>query len=738
MSAPSVIVAMRAARWRTVAIALAALLPLATAIVWLAARHAGSAAALLSALCGAMVFAALVMQRRWRLDTGALLRRLDARRRDLDDSAGLLLRDPATLTPLARLQRIRLQERLAHDPRIDLREDWPRRTIALGALLALAVLGLAARAPMPMSASGTGKATADEAADGLALRAVSLHVTPPAYTGLAATDVDGPETKAAQGSRLDWRIVLAPVPSSVDLAFHDGSRLALRRDGDAFVGSRTLDASTLYRIEPDWIGPDPIGTERHARPAQGRLYRLDAIADAAPEVRVLEPEHTLNLLADGQTEWPLAFEASDDYGLGRAELQLTLAQGGGENVHFQERRIELAGEGDARHRRYRHRLDLAALGIARGDDVVVRVAVSDNREPEPNTTRSASFILRWPAEASTDGSAIDGIVQKTLPAYFRSQRQIIIDTEALIAERESLAEATFVDRSDRIGVDQKILRLRYGQFLGEESEAGGAHAHADDAEQGHDHDSDHDHDHEDEHGDANHEHADEHDHDHGHDAPFAGTASGGFGNAGNVLAEYGHTHDHAEAATLLDPQTRALLKTALAEMWQAELHLRTGAPQDALPYEYRALDAVKQVQQASRIYLARVGLELPRVDETRRLSGDRAGLSDRSGTLAPAIADAQPMQRLWHALDGADAPDWDAAEAWLRAHGNDVPEALGVIAAIDRARRDPRCAECRDALRAPLWSLLPTPAAAATPRAMPDATGRAYLDALRKGAEAKR
>ena len=70
-------------------------------------------------------------------------------------------------------------------------------------------------------------------------------------------------------------------------------------------------------------------------------------------------------------------------------------------------------------------------------------------------------------------------MQKTLPAYFRSQRQIIIDSEALLAERAALDEAKFLARADAIGVDQKILRLRYGQFLGEESEGhGGGHGDA--------------------------------------------------------------------------------------------------------------------------------------------------------------------------------------------------------------------------------------------------------------------
>jgi hypothetical protein len=165
-------------------------------------------------------------------------------------------------------------------------------------------------------------------------------------------------------------------------------------------------------------------------------------------------------------------------------------------------------------------------------------------------------------------------------------------------------------------------------------------------------------------------------------------------------------------------------------MWQAELHLRQGHPDEALPYERRALEFIKQVQQAARIYLARVGLELPQPDESRRLSGERKDLSDRVGTLATAPVIDAALIDLWRALDRAAPPDWDAATRALAARASS-PDGLGLLAAIDRARREPGCADCREQLRHALWSLLPQPPAASAPRVAADAEGQAYLDALR-------
>ena len=332
---------------------------------------------------------------------------------------------------------------------------------------------------------GAGDRVATQAPTGATrLLQAELEATPPAYTQLAPIRSSTLDAKLPQGSVLRWRLRFEPAPRAAALQFHDGTRVALVADGDAWRGEYTLDVSALYRIVLDGV-PAPI---------DDRLYRLDAIADRAPEVRLLVPDKTLSQLQPGQKSWDLAYEASDDYGIAQATLTVTHAQGSGENIAFKEQVIVLDGtppessltpvppspavrERDERGPRvvlrYSHAIDLAALGFSMGDDVVVRLAVTDNREPGPNTTRSASTILRWPAAPSQETAGLDGIVQKTMPAYFRSQRQIIIDTEALIAEKAQLDEAKLLARSDSIGVDQKLLRLRYGQFLGEESEGHG-------------------------------------------------------------------------------------------------------------------------------------------------------------------------------------------------------------------------------------------------------------------------
>ena len=670
-----------------------------------------------------------------RLDTRWLSQRLDELDPRMEDSAALLFGTHAAMTPLQRLQQRRLQQRLEDGAPPELHTAWPVRTM-LAAWLGAGLISAAILAwPSPASErTGTTMPPARKAAPTAThtqLTGHTLEITPPAYTRLPSRRESALETRIPEGATVRWSLRFSPAPITATLAFHDGRRIPLQREGDHWIAARRIDAPVLYRIEIEGL---PL--------QRNRLQRIDVVPDQPPQIRAIAPADTLTLRREGQRVWPLEFEAQDDYGLvASAPLRIALAQGEGENIRFEERQLSLRGRGDTTRQRYVHSFDLAALGLSPGSDFVVQLSVTDNRSTGPQTTQSASYILRWPPEDETQSTGLDGLVKKALPTYFRSQRQIIIDSEALLAQRRKLATDDYVARSDTIGVDQRLLRLRYGQFLGEESEGSPrARLPTADAE-------------EDRHeaprkllptADAESEaEADSGEHDdmasashdgHGHDAgPQSEPA--GFGDAGDVLAEYGHTHDDSEAATLLDPETRRTLKAALDQMWSAELHLRQGRPDLALPFEYKALDYIKQVQQAGRIYLARVGSELPPIDQSRRLSGDRKGLAPRGDSLVTTQPASAVLESLWRALEvpaGPAAPplDFAGAERWLRANEKKVPDALGVIAAIDSVRSEPTCDACRRQLRSRLWPLLRRPPTQPAPRTQPDGSGKAYLDAL--------
>lgn len=685
------------ARRRRVADTLALALPSLVALAIISWRWAGPMAATWLAAVTLAVTFFVARRRAARIDRRWLVRSLDDARPDLEDSSALLFAGDAPLSPLQSLQRRRIADRLDQGTPQDIVPPWSTRPILIVGLLAVALAAAALLWPR----AGEGPPALAPSREGLPARpgiprlvAQNLRIIPPAYTGLPMRDSAALDARVPQGARLEWTLRFDPQATAPRLLMLGGPPIALRRDGANWIASRTADAAFLYRVDPAaGRGPTPP------------LHRIDAVADAPPQVKALTD--SLTLVRPGQRSWSPAFAATDDYGVAAsARLRVTLAIGEGENVTFSEREIPVGGTGPARDRRFAPRLDFSSFGFAAGGDMVVQLIVHDTRSPSPQTVRGPSLILRWPSPKQPESSGLTGMVNTTLPAYFRSQRQIIIDIEKLLKQRRALAADRYLARSAAIGGDQQILRGRYSQFLGGENEGAPdlptAEGHS--ADDGHDHGG----------------------------PPVA--APSVFGEKEDVLAEFGHPHDESPASSL-DPETRAILKQAVDEMWQSERELKTGHPDAALPYAYRALRFIKEVQQATRIFLSRVGPELPPIDASRRMTGKRDGLASRLLPVAPIASADGPAADAWRALgNGPQAIRGpialDALERWVKANAARLPDPLALSGAIDAVRRDPACAPCRAKLRALLWTAMERPAGRLARRRPADAVGARYLDAI--------
>ena len=700
-------------RWRLQACAHVLLfaLPWIAVAMRAALRSPGHALAWMAVAIGLLVTAAALI-RAWRLHDMRWLAAMLNTHVALEDSAELLLETEPPASSVARLQRQRL---LARWPSLDTAPLQPRQRIApllwsLVAALACAAVVASWRQPLPEPlrrhlppsiAQALGVQTPS-------ITRINIAIAPPAYTGLSSRRLDSADLRVAEASLVRWSLQFSIAPAKAWLQFDNGPRIALQARDGLWHAEHRIERAGLYRIVAEPALPR----------AQRRLHRIEMMRDQPPQVRALQPAQSLNLRSAEQRNWPLAFEATDDHGVATsAELRIIQTSGDGENITSSERVVPLSGSGPPRTRRFAYVFDLARSGLTVGNDVIVQLSVRDNRQPTPQVMRSASVILRWPPDAIGMATGLDGLAQQVLPAYFRSQRQIIIDAEALIRDKRKLSADVFAKRSDAIGVDQHALRLRYGQFLGEEA----AETRPLPTSDGDTADAEEPTSHADEHADAS-EHADD-------STPGSHVAQ--------MLAEVSHVHDLPEAATLLDPQTQGLLRTALREMWDSETQLRLGQPQAALPFAYKALRLIKQVQQADRIYLPKIGSELPPIDMTRRLTGKRDGLAARSDALVRVPGEPVPLDALWLALgpdrDAAAVPQGllDDASRHLRTRVDD-DAALATLAAIDVLRAEPGCAACRVELRQRLWRLLPTPPAKPTPRTRPTSAGNAYLDALQR------
>ena len=385
------------------------------------------------------------------------------------------------------------------------------------------------------------------------------------------------------------------------------------------------------------------------------------------------------------------------------------------------RRSTLGGSGSATVKRYAHRLDLAALGLAAGDDLIVQLSVDDNRTPTPQSARSASLILRWPSDLGTETTGLEGMVKKVLPAYFRSQRQIIIDAEALLKEKRKLDAERYVEaqRRDRRRPAHPAPALRPVPRRGVRRRAEAAADQRCRTRTMHDARR----------GDKRQPTTRTHtSHGRGRSRHSARRARCSRNTATPTTTPRRRRCSIRKRARRSRPHsTRCGSRkcTCARAIPNARCHTPTG----------RCASSSK-CSRPRRIYLARVGPELPPIDESRRLGGDRAGLARRDDALIAASAADPTLAALWHSLDesATDRPavDFVALERWLRAHEARLADPLAFVAAIEALRADPQCAPCRSDLRALLWPLLPRPAATVPRRDAGDAGGRRYLEALRQ------
>lgn len=588
----------------------------------------------------------------WRQNQTHLPGWLNAQIPELEDSAQLLFRSSPT-SAIEALQHQRLQARLntvltptrlaaiAHQLA---RQISPAtRFVLILSWVAALIVYLIAPTQIPQPSESL-RVTAPALATTPQL---SLRITPPAYTAQPSFQSEAKNVQLPEHSQVEWCLDRIPT-SAQQIRLSNGQDLRFVVRGEMMCAQ--------------WDASETVFWNWSADPQQTR-YTLKVVLDQAPEIAIKEPAELLQVLSNSAQVLPMSLQISDDHQVQTASLHLTLARGSGENIRFSDKEVPIPQGTDKRKRQWSKRWNLRELGMEAGDELYFFVRATDNAGKNPHIVTSPTYTIRLPSpEAMAEEVSVLPILAK--PESLRSQRQIIIDTEQLVADiaaNPRLNPNLVRNRSEIIANDQAALRRRYGRFLGEESSLFG-----------------------DEHGD---EHAGE-----------QGQAKG----SGDLAAQYGHAHDQEENATLFDEATKAILRRALVAMWDAEKALRAITPKAALAPENKALAAIKQLQQADRIYLHKAAFTPPAIKEEKRYSGDVLDVKNKQR--APGIwEDGVPaeIRQLLQALGQSSALPalWTVgARSWIAQHIKDDTQRLQAQASVQDVADG--CQPCRAALAA--------------------------------------
>jgi hypothetical protein len=403
------------------------------------------------------------------------------------------------------------------------------------------------------------------------IKLVKVQVTPPAYTNKGIREQPRFNLLVEEGATVNWHLQTNVAAKKIQLLFNDKQVISLRplsKGNTSWAAVKSVTKAGFYQVIID--------------NKSSEFYKIETIKDNPPVINIQVPKPNTTIDFGMPQQVTIAVALSDDYGINETAISVTISSGSGEAVKFKEQQLNFTDfkSGGTKYN-LKKLIDLKRLGIEPGDELYFYIKAKDNHQQEK---RSDVYIVSLPdtADLMTMEGMANGLDLK--PEYFRSERQIIIETEQLLKDKDTISLQEFNNRSNNLGIDQKLLRLRYGKFLGEETDAdiGGEH----------DHDE------------ANHNDAAD------------------FGNAEKMIDAVTHKHDNAEDATFFEPAQKAQLKATLSEMWKAELQLRINKPQDALPFEYKALRLLKDLQQKSRAYVAKTSTKTTPLKPEKRLTGE--------------------------------------------------------------------------------------------------------------------
>jgi hypothetical protein len=420
---------------------------------------------------------------------------------------------------------------------------------------------------------------------------VAITITPPYYTRRPKREQDRFTLVIEEGGLINWVVKTNISVKSMNIIFNEKQSVALHasRDNKSFSTQKSIINSGFYQLNIDGKLSD--------------LYQIQVIKDKPPVISIIAPKAYTHIDAGEAPKININSTISDDYGVQDALIMATVAKGSGESVKFKEYKIPFATTFGAHQQKYNVQklINLPALNMEPGDELYFYIQATDTYHQQSKTDVYTVAIQDTAQLLSMDG-IVSGVDLK--PEFFRSERQIILDSERLLKEKDTIDKKAFDSRSNDLATDQKLLRLRYGKFLGEEDESSVGDNKAEGL-------------------------ADPND----------------FSNANKIRDAYTDKHDNAEDATFFDPTLKAQLKATLNEMWRAELHLRMYKPQDAIPFEYKALRLIKDLQQKSRSYVAKTAYNPPPLKLEKRLTGDLNKINQPANhtDVKPTVSDAAQM-----------------------------------------------------------------------------------------------
>lgn len=459
------------------------------------------------------------------------------------------------------------------------------------------VLWLASDAAAPATVSALTGGRADEAGGAITIEEVRVRVVPPAYAGLNAEDAPGEApVRALAGSQIEVTLSAQGAIAGAGLSFN-GAQAAMRALGDSrFGGSFIAAQSGAFEarvIADERLAPAPT------------VRAVEVYADAQPEARITEPNSDQLLRAVPSAPVSVRWTARDDLGVAGVALKYIKSRGEGDAAKFTNGEIS-SGSIERIGQREWHglaALDLSRLGLQAGDTLVFWLEARD-RNPNANNmgrSNSLAIAIRAPEAARLN---LSDLLPNEIGRFLLSQRQIIIKTEKLHAERARLARDELLSRANDIAADQRDFKNSFNDYIKVEGAGESVETHTN----------------------------------------TEGASVEERVRAAETERTETHLHGIPEPPAGTPVSVREMVY-AIRAMWDAEDALSTADTTKALVHEREALVHLKRAQTAVR-YIPPIVAQSKPVDLKRRYAGELAEIKTRLERLArrPPAKDSAPLR----------------------------------------------------------------------------------------------
>ncbi len=252
------------------------------------------------------------------------------------------------------------------------------------------------------------------------LEQLRIEARPPAYTRMDRSEHDGvTDLRVLEGTDL---IFSATVENSTAVHYRKGDRSLTFEPPSPEAETDLAREVWALRKSAERSGRYRVSAENPNTYVETREGRLEVDPDTPPGIEILDPARDIRLEPDEGLG--IEVYATDDFGLTDITVHLSIAGRIQEQVEIPPRGIP--GE-PVRETTVAAQIDLSSMDVDEGDLVSYYVAATDNRRPQPQSTRSEVFFVE--IRTDEDPEEVDGPPDEEerleLRAYIEELKRLI-------------------------------------------------------------------------------------------------------------------------------------------------------------------------------------------------------------------------------------------------------------------------------------------------------------------------